>query len=164
MKPELNPELDLTLQRVIRAPRNVVWDAWTDAAKLEKWWTPAPTTSRVDRLDVRPGGAFVTRMSEDGQTYFPHTDGIFLVVEEGDRLVFTNAISSGWRPAAPAPISMTAEITLLDHPEGTDYTAVVRHADPEARALHEELGFFDGWGAVTAALAALAESEVVTRS
>ncbi|MFD4367533.1 hypothetical protein [Rhodococcus sp. NPDC058521] len=59
---------------------------------------------------------------------------------------------------------MTAEITLLDHPEGTDYTAVVRHADPKARALHEELGFFDGWGAVTAALAALAESEVVTHS
>ena len=43
-------------------------------------------------------------MSEDGQTFFPHTDGIFLVVEEERRLVFTNAIDSAWRPASPAPV------------------------------------------------------------
>lgn len=53
---------------------------------------------------------------------------------------------------------MTAEITLSSHAEGTDYRAIVRHADPQARATHEELGFFDGWGAVTEALAKLAES------
>jgi uncharacterized protein YndB with AHSA1/START domain len=53
---------------------------------------------------------------------------------------------------------MTAEITLHDHLDGTDYRVVVRHADPAARARHEELGFADGWGAVTGQLAALAEA------
>ncbi len=47
---------------------------------------------------------------------------------------------------------------MVDHPDGTDYRVIVRHADPAARERHEELGFFDGWGSVTAALAALAES------
>ena len=54
---------------------------------------------------------------------------------------------------------MTAEITLGDHPDGTDYRVIVRHGDPAARARHEELGFSDGWGSVTAQLAAVAESE-----
>jgi uncharacterized protein YndB with AHSA1/START domain len=38
----VNPDLDLTLQRVIRAPRAVVWRAWTEPSRLERWWVPAP--------------------------------------------------------------------------------------------------------------------------
>ena len=155
----MNPNLDLTLRRVIRAPRDVIWNAWTDASTLEQWWTPAPTLSRVDRLDVRPGGGFVTRMSDDGRAFVPHTDATFIVVEEHSRLVFTNAIDSTWHPATPAPVPMTAEIMFHDHAEGTDYHVIVRHGDPAARARHEELGFFDGWGAVTEALTALTESQ-----
>jgi uncharacterized protein YndB with AHSA1/START domain len=154
----IDPTLDLTLQRVIRAPRRAIWRAWTNPDLLARWWVPAPTVSRVDRLEVRPGGAFVTSMSDDGQAFVPHTDGIFLVVEPDERIVFTNAIDSAWRPAPPAPVAMTAEIVLADHPDGTDYRAIVRHGDPAARDRHEELGFFDGWGSVTAALAVLAES------
>lgn len=116
----IDPALDLTIQRVIRAPRSAIWRAWTEPAQLQQWWVPAPTVARIDRLDVRPGGAFVTSMSDDGEPFVPHTDSIFLVTEPEIRLVFTNAITSAWRPAAPAPVPMTAEITLVDHPEGTD--------------------------------------------
>ena len=155
----MNPDLDLGLQRVIRAPRALVWRAWTDPAQLAKWWVPAPTVARVDKLDVHPGGGFVTMMSDDGVEFVPHTDQVFLVVEPEQRLVFTNAIDSTWRPATPAPVPLTADITFNDHPDGTDYRVVVRHGDPAAKAYHEELGFFEGWGSVTEALAALAEAE-----
>jgi uncharacterized protein YndB with AHSA1/START domain len=155
----IDPDFDLTLQRVIRASPAAVWRAWTDAARLEQWWIPAPTVLRVDRLDVRPGGGFVTRMSDDGGDFVPHTDAVFLVVEDGRRLVFTNAVTSGWRPASPDPVAMTAEIVLDEHPDGTDYRVVVRHGSPEVRARHEELGFFEGWGSVTAALAELVEKD-----
>jgi uncharacterized protein YndB with AHSA1/START domain len=155
----VNPDLDLSLQRVIRAPRAAVWSAWTDPARFEEWWVPAPTVCRVDRLEVQPGGALVTRMSDDGVDFVPQLDASFLVVDELARIVFTNAIDSAWRPANPAPVLMTAEITLSDHPDGTDYRVVVRHGDPAARARHEELGFFDGWGSVTKQLAVVAESQ-----
>jgi len=72
---------------------------------------------RVERLDVRPGGAIVTQLSDDGVRFGPH------------------------------------------HPDGTDYRIIVRHGDPAARALHEELGFADGWGSVTKQLAGVAERE-----
>ncbi|GGN59263.1 activator of HSP90 ATPase [Actinoplanes lobatus] len=149
----MNPDLDLTLQRTIRAPRAVVWSAWTDPDRFAKWFIPAPMVCVVDRLEARPGGALVTRMSEDGVAFVPHVDAIFLVVDNLERIVFTNAIDSAWRPALPAPVPMTAEIVLADHPEGTDYRVVVRHGDPSARERHEKLGFFDGWNMVTTQLA-----------
>jgi uncharacterized protein YndB with AHSA1/START domain len=107
-----------------------------------------------------PGGAFVTSMSDDSSEFVPHLDACFLAVDPVARIVFTNAVDSRWRPAAPAPVAMTAEITLRDHPDGTDYQVVVRHGDPASRARHEELGSADGWGAVTAQLAALAEGHL----
>lgn len=158
---DFDPALDLVVERVIRAPRDRVWAAWTEPANLERWWLPAPTACRVARLDLRPGGGFVTLMSEDGAEFGPHLDACFLDVQDGERIVFTNAIDSSWRPTAPAPIAMTATTTFTDHPDGTQYRAVVRHADPEARALHEKLGFADGWGTVTAQLAAVAEGAQV---
>jgi len=156
----VNPDLDLDLKRIIRAPRATVWNAWADPAQLEKWWIPAPSSCRVDRLEMQPGGAFVTRMSDDGSKFVPHLDACFLVVDEFERIVFTNAIDHAWRPANPAPVAMTATITLIDHPDGTDYRIVVRHGDPKARALHKRLGFAEGWGSVTGQLAALAEGVV----
>ncbi|MBA9005717.1 SRPBCC domain-containing protein [Thermomonospora cellulosilytica] len=154
----LDRDLDLDLERIIRAPRATVWSAWTDPSRLERWWVPAPSRCRVDRLDLRPGGAFVTRLSDDGGEFVPHMDACFLAVDELERIVFTNAIDSAWRPASPAPVAMTAAITLTDHPDGTHYRVVVRHGDPEARAHHDKLGFAEGWGTVAAQLAALTEN------
>ncbi|MDQ1201808.1 SRPBCC domain-containing protein [Rhodococcus sp. SORGH_AS_0303] len=153
----IDPALDLVLDRVIAAPRHRIWEAWTNSSLLSQWWTPAPTVTRVDHLEVRPGGAFVTEMSDDGTTFVTHTDAVFLVVEPDTRLVFTNTLDSGWRPASPQPVAMSAEITLTDHPRGTAYRAVVRHGDPTTRDRHASLGFAEGWGSVTAALARLVE-------
>jgi len=154
----MNPDLDLALDRVIRAPRTAVWRAWTEPALFARWWVPAPSVCRVARLEVRPGGGFVTEFSDDGGPFVPHMDACFLVVDDLTRIVFTNAVDSGWRPVDADPVAMTAEITLGDHPDGTDYRVVVRHGDPAARARHEKLGFLDGWGTVTAQLAGVVEN------
>ena len=155
----MNPELDLELSRIIRALRSAVWRAWTNAEQLRAWFIPAPTVLRVDRLDARPGGGLVTSFSEGGTVFQSHIDAVFLVVEENARLVWTNAIDSEWRPQQPQPVPLTAEISLLEHPEGTDYRVVVRHGTPSDRERHAELGFFEGWGAVTEQLAALVEQD-----
>ncbi|OLT49199.1 polyketide cyclase [Saccharomonospora sp. CUA-673] len=148
-----NLDHDLTVHRIIRAPRETVWNAWTKPDQLAQWWIPAPIRCRVEQLDVQPGGAFVTRMSEDGGEFVPHIDGCFVAVDELERIVFTNAIDSSWRPALPQPVALTASITFADHPDGTDYRIVARHASPESRVLHEKLGFADGWGTVADQLA-----------
>jgi uncharacterized protein YndB with AHSA1/START domain len=150
-----NPDLDLEISRVIKAPRRAIWSAWTDPRKLEQWWVPAPALCKVVELDLAPGGAFVTRISENGGDFAPHLDACFLAAEEGRSIVFTNALTGGWRPAEQP--FMTAAITLSDHPDGTDYAAHVMHKSPADRAMHAELGFHDGWGTVIAQLADFVE-------
>jgi uncharacterized protein YndB with AHSA1/START domain len=159
MMNHLDPALDLRIERLIHAPRARVWKAWTDPRDFCRWWLPQPTQCRVERLDVEPGGAFVTSMSDDGVNFVPHVDACFVVVEPGERIVWTNALDSRWRPADPAPVAMTAEITFGEHPDGTDFRAVVRHGDAASRARHEQLGFADGWGTVIRQLAVLTEAE-----
>ncbi|MDV3126524.1 SRPBCC domain-containing protein [Mycobacterium sp. 21AC1] len=154
----MNPDLDLRVERIIRAPRKVVWEAWTNPDSLAQWWLPAPMSCRVERLEVRPGGAFVTQMSDDGHSFVPHLDACFLLVDEFERMVFSNAVDSQWRPANPDPVAMTAEVSLHDHADGTDYRIVARHGDPTARDRHAELGFAEGWGTVADQLARFAES------
>lgn len=150
-----NPELDLTISRIIKAPRSTVWRAWTDPARFEQWWIPAPALCRVVAMDLKPGGAFVTQMSEDGAPFSPHLDACFLAVDDEERIVFTNALTGGWRPAEQPFV--TAVITLRDHAQGTDYVARAMHKSPADRDKHAELGFHDGWGTVIAQLARLVE-------
>ena len=155
MTQSFNQALDLTISRVIQAPRRTIWDAWTDRASLEQWWVPAPAKCRVVEMDLRPGGGFVTRISENGGDFTPHLSACFLAVDDLERIVFSDTLSGGWRPAEQP--FMTAVITLKDHPMGTDYLAHVMQKDNADRNMHEEMGFYDGWGTCMDQLATFAE-------
>ncbi|HEX2208430.1 MAG TPA: SRPBCC family protein [Longimicrobium sp.] len=149
-----DPDLDLTITRIIRAPRHAVWNAWADPASFAQWWVPAPAKCRVLEMDMVPGGALVTEISENGGDYAPHMRACFLAVDDQERIVFTNALLGGWRPAEHP--FMTAIITMRDHPMGTEYAAQVMHRNNADRNMHQELGFYDGWGTVIEQLATLA--------
>jgi len=155
MNRPLNPDLDLSVSRLIKAPRQAVWRAWTDPRCFEQWWLPAPAKCKVVAMELEPGGSFVTQMSEDGEPFGPHVTGCFLAVDDQERIVFTDALTGGWRPADLS--FLTAVITFKDHPQGTDYTAYAMHRNQADRKRHEELGFHDGWGTVTEQLAKLVE-------
>jgi uncharacterized protein YndB with AHSA1/START domain len=150
-----DPDLDLTISRIIEAPRSAVWSAWTTPSSFEKWWIPEPSRCKVAEMDLEPGGSFVTLLSENGGEFVPHVRGCFLAVDELERIVFTDSLVAGWRPAAEP--FMTAVITMRDHPSGTEYFAHVMHKSKADRTLHEELGFYDGWGTVIEQLARLVE-------
>lgn len=152
----MTDDLDLEISRIIRAPRARVWNAWADPEKLAQWWIPRPIICRVSSLDLRPGGAFVTEMSENDDAFAPHLSACFLDVVQEERIVYTNMLTGGWRPAAKGFV--TAVITFADHPEGTEYRARALHKTPADRQKHEELGFHDGWGTVAAQLAELVET------
>lgn len=156
MTMSIDTDRDLMVSRIIRAPRAVVWSAWTEPTKFERWWVPAPAKCRVGVMDLCPGGAFSTEISEDGGDYAGHIDGCFLAVDHLERIVFTTALVGGWRPALNP--FMTATITFAEHPEGTEYTATALHKDSGDRNMHDEMGFQDGWGTVTRQLAELAEA------
>jgi uncharacterized protein YndB with AHSA1/START domain len=148
-----DPKLDLVLQRVVDVPRELVWLAWTTPEHLKKWFTPSPWQTVDCEIDLRPGGLFRTIMrSPEGHEY-PNV-GCYLDVIENERLVWTNALAPGFRPAKATAaaatdssfFAFTAVISLEPHGSGTRYTALVMHGDAGACRRHEQMGFHDGWG------------------
>jgi uncharacterized protein YndB with AHSA1/START domain len=145
---------ELVLERIIEAPREKVFKAWTDPEMMKQWFVPRPwTTSRIE-TDVRPGGAsLVVMRSPEGQE-FPNR-GVYLEVVPNERLVFTDAFTQAWEPS-DKPF-MTVVLTFEDLGGRTRYTAVVKHWNDADRATHEQMGFHQGWATVAEQLAALVE-------
>lgn len=149
-----NPERDLVLTRVIDAPRDKVYRAWTEPELLKQWFAPAPYTTPVAELDVRTGGNNFIVMRDPAGNDMP-LPGVYLEIVPNERIVATNAYSKAWEPS-DKPF-MTMVLTFEDAGAGkTKYTALVRHWTAADREAHEKMGFHQGWGKCTDQLAALA--------
>ena len=155
---ETDPKRDLVLERVVDVPPNLVWAAWTRPDYIKQWFTPVPWQTVGCEVDLRPGGQFRTVMrSPEGQD-FANT-GCYLEIIENEKLVWTAALTGGYRPqVAPAPFLFTATILLEPHGSGTRYTAIVTHGDEDSAKKHAEMGFHDGWGKALDQLVALAKT------
>ena len=143
---------ELVLTRVIDAPREKVFRAWTDPALLVRWFAPLPWTTPHAELDVRPGGASLVVMRGPDGNEFPNR-GVYLDVVPNERLVFTDAYSAAWEPSSKP--FMTVILTFEDEGGKTRYTARVLHWTVADRETHEKMGFHEGWGRCTDQLAAL---------
>ncbi|MFO1148665.1 MAG: SRPBCC family protein [Alsobacter sp.] len=65
-------ERTMVLQRVIGAPRAVVWKAWMNPDTLPLWWGPDGFSCRTSRIDLQTGGEWVFDMIAPDGTVFPN--------------------------------------------------------------------------------------------
>jgi uncharacterized protein YndB with AHSA1/START domain len=144
---------ELVLTRVINAPREKLFRAWTDPALLVQWFAPLPWTTPRAELDVRPGGASLVVMRGPDGNEFPN-HGVYLEVVANERLVFTDAYSKAWEPSSKP--FMTVILTFEDEGGKIRYTARVLHWTVADRETHEKMGFHEGWGRCTDQLEAVA--------
>jgi len=143
---------ELVLSRLIDAPREKLFRAWTEPALLKQWFAPLPWTTPHAELDVRPGGASLVVMRSPDGNEVPNRS-VYLEVVENERLVFTDAYTQAWEPAEKP--FMTVILTFEDEDGKTRYTARVRHWTVADRKAHEQMGFHQGWGQCADQLAAL---------
>jgi uncharacterized protein YndB with AHSA1/START domain len=134
---------ELSISRVIDAPRQKIFRAWTEPALLVQWWGPHGMTTPECEMDLWVGGKFRTLMRAPDGSEYP-TMGVFLEIIAPQRLVFTDAFVPGWIPSGKA--FMTAEVVLDEVDGKTRYTARALHWSEEDRQAHEAMGFHDGWG------------------
>jgi uncharacterized protein YndB with AHSA1/START domain len=154
---------DLVLERLLDAPRDLVWQAWTDPEHLKRWWAPRPYQTPECELDLRPGGKFYTRMTGPDGFDFSGT-GCFLEIVPAERVVWTSALGEGWRPNDIGPADcggfpFAAIVTFEDNGDGrTRYRAVAMHKDVKDSEAHARMGFHEGWGTCANQLGEVAAS------
>jgi uncharacterized protein YndB with AHSA1/START domain len=77
----------LSLTRIFDAPRELVWQAWTDPEHVVNWWGPDGFTNTNREMDVRPGGVWRFVMhGPDGTDYKNYIK--FIEVVKPERLVY----------------------------------------------------------------------------
>jgi glutathione S-transferase len=123
-------ELTLEVRRTFAAPRQRVFDAWTRAEELRRWFAPGPLTTAVAEVDLRVGGRYrVTMRGPDGAE---HTvTGVYRAIEPPKRLVYS------WR-WEDKPSAGESTVTVEFHERGRSTEVVLRHEGlPSAKEIAE---------------------------
>ena len=133
---EKKSEREVIVTRTFDAPARIVFEAWTKAELMRRWWVPKSSgmTLLSCEMDVRTGGGyrfvFEHPAAPEGMAFF----GRYLEVTPHSRLVWTNDESGD--------AGQLSTLTLEDH---GDTTRIVLHElYPSAAALEAAKGAYDG--------------------
>lgn len=148
---------DLSITRILDAPRALVWRCWTEPELLKQWYCPKPWYVSHAEFELRAGGASLVVMNgPNGEEN--RLPGQYLDVVDGRRLVFSDAFVGDWRPGAQKPF-MVGFVELEDAPGGkTRMVWGARHWSDADREQHLAMGFENGWNAAADQLNDLAKS------
>ena len=134
-------DCELTLTRVLDAPRELVFRMWTDPIHVAKWWGPVGFTNPVCEMDVRPGGALRIVMRAPDGTEYPMI-GTFRDVRAPERLAFAfTAVDADGNPL----IDGLTTVIFTEKDGKTELTVQTRAVALVPRAAGMLEGMDAGW-------------------
>lgn len=92
---------DLVITREFDAPREKVWQAWTDPEHIKRWWGPKDFTAPSAKVDLRVGGKNLLCMrSPDGKDYW--STGVYREIVPNEKIVTTDSFADAEGNVVPA--------------------------------------------------------------
>ena len=143
----MNSDRELVITRIFDAPRDLVFKVWTEPEHIAKWWGPKGFTTRVEEMDVRPGGrSRYVMVGPDGNEY--PVEGVFREVVPPERIVTSDEFGEDYETKGedddlPRGMVLTATFEALG--DKTKLTLRILHGSAEDRRKHEEMGVVAGW-------------------
>ncbi len=160
---EASANKPFTISHEFDAPRDVAWDAFTDAKRLKKWWGPKGAIVTTSNLDLRPGGTFhyCLQMPDQSEMWGRF---VYRQIVPQKRLVFVSSFSNpegGVTRHAMAPTWPIEMLSVFDFSEKngrTKFTVTWSPLNPtaEERATFEagRTSMMQGWSGTMERLAA----------
>ncbi len=115
------PGKTFTITRTFNAPRELVFDVWTDVKHLTKWFGPKGFTVRFGSLELKPGGTYLYSMtSPDGKEMWGKW--VFREIKRPEKIVLVNSFSDAagglkrhpWSPNWPLETLSTTTLVEAD--------------------------------------------------
>jgi len=126
------------VERVIGAPRTLVWRAWSEPAQFARWFGPAGFEVPTCEFEFREGAPYRLEMrGPNGQVY--GLVGTFVEIVPLERIVMTQAPAG--EPGMPS-METTVEVELSEATDGAT-RVVVRHLGWPSAEIAE--GAMGGW-------------------
>lgn len=129
--PPVGPDVDqreIVITRLINAPRELVYAAWTDPQHVGQWWGPTGFTTTTTERDVRPGGLWRFTMHGPDGTDYPN-EVRYLQVAQPERLVYMHGDGNSGPHAHIFHVTVSFEAT-----EGNKTQLTLRSVFPTAAA------------------------------
>jgi uncharacterized protein YndB with AHSA1/START domain len=140
--------LTLEMNRVLAAPPDVVFDSFSDANELAKWWGPQGFTIPSLEFDPSQGQRYRIEMQPpDGDAF--HLTGHFREVDPPARLAFTFV----WDPPDPEDLETLVELSFRDLGDATELALTQGPFKTEARLALHRAGWTDTLDRLELALA-----------
>lgn len=86
-----NTDKNLVITRTFDAPKELVWQAWTDPEHYKGWWGPRLYSCPACEIDLRVGGKYKALMRGQGNDIW--TAGTYLEIVPNELLVYTDSFS-----------------------------------------------------------------------
>jgi uncharacterized protein YndB with AHSA1/START domain len=102
------PAFELELERLIRAPRERVFEAWSRPEQMSQWFAPKPFQLVIHEMDFRTGGRFRMAMRGPNGEEFPFT-GTYTEVAPPERLAWSSAFGNGPADQISTLVTFTSE-------------------------------------------------------
>lgn len=99
---------EIVVSRIFDAPRELVWEAWTDPRHVVHWWGPDGFTTTIAKMDVRPGGTWELVMHGPDGTDYPNRS-VFTEVVKPERICFLHGGSRKGDPETQFEATWTFE-------------------------------------------------------
>src|SRR5689334_17565188 len=80
---------EIVITRLVHAPRELVWEAFTNPKHLEKWWGPRGFTDTTEQYELRVGGGWKHIMHGPDGTNYPNKS-VFREIVKPERIVFSH--------------------------------------------------------------------------
>jgi uncharacterized protein YndB with AHSA1/START domain len=132
---------EVRLSRTFRAPRKKVFNAWSTAEQVKRWFCPALYTVPEARVEMRVGGPFdVCMRSPEGVDHWCR--GRFTLVEPFDRLAIETSV---FGDGGHRHFSADTRVTFADAADGTRMDVVQTYSLHDPAALFMIEGAPKGW-------------------
>ena len=83
-------EKELTAIRIFKAPRNIVWEMWTNPEHITHWWGPQGFSTTTFKMELKPGGVWRFVMhGPDGRDY--QNKVVYIDVVEQELLIYKHS-------------------------------------------------------------------------
>jgi len=131
---ERSSDRELTITRTFNAPPRIVFDAWTNAELVKRWWAPVSlgVTIVSCEADVRVGGRYRYVLKPPKSEAFAFS-GTYREVTPYSRLVYTTFFEPGLTP--PKDESEAAVVTVTFEEDGDRTHLVARELYPSKEVL-----------------------------
>lgn len=128
------------MERILNAPIELVWEAWTKPEHIVKWWNPKGSGTTIEKHEFRVGGTWkYTMMMPNGKPFI--AEGVYTDIVLHERIC---------SKADFKPMTEGVEIQALFKAVSnkTEFTFYVIHPTEAYKLQQEKMGIQNGWGSV----------------